>query len=114
MRFDQHDWRKGEVTKILPHRSYAIRTEDGPTFRRTSRHVRLSAEQPIQIKADPDEDDETVDLTQRGDGGDGHGSQEPTQQEQQQQRPADTQPQIQSEFRTRAGRLVKIPERYKP
>ena len=41
------DWRKGEIVDKLPFRSYRVRTPDGSTRRRTSRHVRISAEPPI-------------------------------------------------------------------
>ena len=50
MRFKEHDqseWRKGEITQQLPFRSYQIKTEDGATRRRTSKHVRFSHESPI-------------------------------------------------------------------
>ena len=42
------DWKKGEIVDVLPHRSYQVRMEDGTTRRRTSRHVRFSAEPKIQ------------------------------------------------------------------
>jgi hypothetical protein len=44
---DQSDWRKGEISRILPHRSYEVQTEDGVTRRRTSKHVKFSREPPI-------------------------------------------------------------------
>ena len=44
------DWRKAEVVKVLPHRSYEVRTDDGSTRRRTSRHVRFSSEPPVVIR----------------------------------------------------------------
>ena len=48
VKFDERpEWRKAEIAKILPHRSYLVRFEDGTTRRRTSRHISLSAEQPI-------------------------------------------------------------------
>lgn len=43
------DWRKAEVVKVLPHRSYYVRFEDGSTRRRTSKHVRFSRETPLVI-----------------------------------------------------------------
>src|SRR5208282_4982835 len=46
------DWRKAEVARILPHRSYELRMEDGSTRRRTSRHVRFSSAPPIIITSD--------------------------------------------------------------
>lgn len=56
MRFAENDWRKGEVSKILPHRSYEVRMEDGTTRRRTSRHVKFSAEPPTIIPFDTDDE----------------------------------------------------------
>ena len=56
VRFDEGDWRKAEVARILPHRSYDVRFEDGTTRRRTSRHVRFSSEPPITIKYDGGEE----------------------------------------------------------
>ena len=44
------EWKKGEINRVLPHRSYEVKTEDGETRRRTSRHVRFSREQPILIE----------------------------------------------------------------
>ena len=43
------EWRKGEIVDKLPFRSYRVRTPDGSTLRRTSRHVRISAEPPIVL-----------------------------------------------------------------
>lgn len=51
---DRPDWRKAEVTEVLPHRSYEVRFEDGTTRRRTSKHVRFSAEAPIIVGDDSD------------------------------------------------------------
>jgi hypothetical protein len=51
---DRPDWRKAEVTEVLPHRSYEVRFEDGTTRRRTSKHVRFSAEPPIIVGDDGD------------------------------------------------------------
>ena len=48
------EWEKAEVTKVLPHRSYLLRYEDGTTRRRTSRHVRFSHEPPLIIRDDND------------------------------------------------------------
>jgi len=33
------EWRKGEIQKVRPHRSYEVMQGDGTTCRRTSRHV---------------------------------------------------------------------------
>ena len=49
VRFKGKDWRKAEVSKHLPFRSYEVRFNDGTTRRRTSRHVRFSSEPPIVI-----------------------------------------------------------------
>src|SRR6218665_199336 len=49
-RFDEQDWGKAQVSRILPFRSYELRFEDGSTRRRTSRHVHASAEPPIITK----------------------------------------------------------------
>ena len=56
MRFAKNDWRKGEVSKILPYRSYEVRMEDGTTRRRTSRHVKFSSEQPTVINGDTEDE----------------------------------------------------------
>ena len=48
------EWRKGEIQKVLPHRSYKILQEDGTTRRRTSRHVRFSREPPVTRYFDPE------------------------------------------------------------
>ena len=47
-------WTKAEVTKVLPHRSYQLRYEDGTVRRRTSKHVRWSPEPPIIIRDEVD------------------------------------------------------------
>jgi hypothetical protein len=44
---DRPEWRKAEIDKVLPHRSYEVRFEDGTVRRRTSKHVRFSPEPPI-------------------------------------------------------------------
>ena len=54
VRYDESDWRKAEVARVLPHRSYDVRLEDGSTRRRTSRHVRFSSEPPIVVRSDDD------------------------------------------------------------
>ena len=48
-KFDDKDWKKGEVEKTLPYRSYIVRTEDGSSYRRNRRHVRFSNEPPIVV-----------------------------------------------------------------
>lgn len=53
VRFDERpEWRKAEIADVLPYRSYNVRFEDGTTRRRTSKHVRFSAERPIVIDDD--------------------------------------------------------------
>src|SRR3981081_2195202 len=56
VKLDQRDnWIKGQVTNVLPFRSYVVKTEDGSQYRRNSKHVRFSHE-PIIIQeqfADP-------------------------------------------------------------
>ena len=49
------NWKKAEVEKCLPFRSYVIRTEDGTTYRRNRRHVRISTESPIVFMYPDDE-----------------------------------------------------------
>ena len=59
MKFDdKSEWRKGEVTDVLPYRSYNIKTEDGTVRRRNARHVRFSAEPPL-IFTDDEPDNST-------------------------------------------------------
>ena len=47
---NESDWRKGQITDVLPYRSYQIQTEDGAKRRRTSRHVRASREPPVILE----------------------------------------------------------------
>jgi hypothetical protein len=49
---DRPDWRKAEISQVLSHRSYNVRFEDGTVQRRTSKHVRFSAEPPIIVGDD--------------------------------------------------------------
>ena len=56
-RYDEGDWRKGEISQILPHRSYEVKQEDGSIRRRTSKHVRFSNEAKIIVPANVDEND---------------------------------------------------------
>ena len=49
---DSGEWRKGTIKQTLPFRSYDIQLEDGSTRRRTSKHVRYSAEPPIVLRED--------------------------------------------------------------
>lgn len=54
VKFDNRaaDWRKAEIVDVLPHRSYNVRFADGTVRRRTSKHVRFSAEPPIIVDDD--------------------------------------------------------------
>ena len=56
VRYDDSDWRKAEVARVLPHRSYEVRFGDGTTRRRTSQHVRFSSEPQIVIRTDNGDD----------------------------------------------------------
>ena len=47
LRADAPDYKKAEVVKQLPFRSYIVRPEDGTERRRNARHVRFSSEPPI-------------------------------------------------------------------
>jgi transposase InsO family protein len=49
------EWEKAEVTRVLPHRSYLLRFENGSTRRRTSKHVRFSNEPPLIIRDEIDD-----------------------------------------------------------
>ena len=49
------EWRKAEIAKVLPYRSYEVNFDDGTTRRRTSRHVRFSKEPPIILNDDETE-----------------------------------------------------------
>ena len=57
VRYDESDWRKAEVARVLRHRSYEVRFKDGTTRRRTSRHVRFSSEPPIVSRSDNGDDE---------------------------------------------------------
>jgi len=50
------DWEKGQVVKVLPFRSYIVKNEDDREFRRNSRHVRFTTEPALELKevADPE------------------------------------------------------------
>jgi transposase InsO family protein len=56
---DPGGWRKGQIVEQLQHRSYNIRAEDGSVYRRTSKHIRPSAESPLVV-CDDDGDDDLV------------------------------------------------------
>ena len=107
MRFDDGDWRKAEVARILPHRSYELRMEDGSTRRRTSRHVRFSSEPPIIITSDSG-DGNPIEATNRR----AHGSKEHLVEQtaiQPVAQPAMNRPMTVTRF----GRVVKTPARFK-
>lgn len=82
MRFDDRDWWKREVTKVLPHRSYEIRTKVGPTLRRTSRQVHFFRGTVLQMKSEQEDDDKS-ERAEGVDKGEGDGSQERTRQPEQ-------------------------------
>ena len=46
------EWRKAQISKRLPFRSYEVTFADGTTRRRTSKHVRFSAEPPDVVQDD--------------------------------------------------------------
>jgi len=52
VRCDEADWRKAEVSRQLPHRSYEVKLDDETTRRRTSKHVRRGSEPPIIMNHD--------------------------------------------------------------
>jgi hypothetical protein len=55
VKFDERpEWRKAEIVRVLPFRSYTVRFEDGTTRRRTSKHIRQSGEPPIIVSDDDD------------------------------------------------------------
>ena len=51
----ESDWRKAEITDVLPFRSYNLRFADGTVRRRNSKHIRFSAESPTVYEYDSDE-----------------------------------------------------------
>ena len=51
---DGEEWKKGQITAVLPHRSYIVKDEDGTTRRRTSKHVRFSREPPLVYRDEVD------------------------------------------------------------
>ena len=113
-RFDSRDWRKAEVARVLPHRSYELRFDDGTTRRRTSRHVHVSAEPPIIIKADGTDDENTtpppISLSHSHPPHAAPGltsvAQQPTPQQA-------LEGEAQPDYRTRSGRPIRKPARYR-
>lgn len=47
-------WKKEEITEVLPHRSFEVRFDEGSTKRQTSRYVRFSTERPIIYREEND------------------------------------------------------------
>src|SRR6218665_2232041 len=109
-RFDEQDWRKAQVSRVLPYRSYELRFEDGSTRRRTSRHVHKSAEPPIIIKTeDPDDGTLTPPVRQhtpppRSPDADATALQPHPQR--------NLQEESQREYKTRSGRSIRKPARF--
>ena len=60
MKYDNtSNWRKGEISQVLPNRSYNILMPDGTVRRRTSKHVHCTSEPPVLI----DDNDSTGNQT---------------------------------------------------
>ena len=98
VKFDDHsDLRKGEIADVLPHRSYTVKLEDGTTRRRTSRHVRISAEPPIVFGGDDDNSEPCT----TGDAVNNSGQQN-----------SSTVNLVPGQTVTRSGRVIKRPARY--
>ena len=108
-RFDEGDWRKAEVTRILPHRSYEVTFEGGSNRRRTSRQIHTSRESPIIIKTEEVEEEEEDTPAQRPAGpneSDKAATEMPDNASTEREN-------VQSQSRTRSGRLVRKPERFR-
>lgn len=101
------DWRKGEIAEALPHRSYAVRFEDGTTRRRTSRHIASTSEPPIILDDDSEQSpDAAVPAANL--------SQEHNRSHVSQPLPSSSKHSREPEpVITRSGRVVKIPSRYR-
>ena len=56
------DWKKAEVSKSLPHRSYEVKLEDGSSRQRTSKHVRIIPDPKI-VFYEPEDTEEEFDAT---------------------------------------------------
>jgi hypothetical protein len=100
------EWRKAEIKRTLPHRSYQVQMEDGTTRRRTSRHIRFSSESPIVVTdtAESAEIDGTTGVNASG--------VMPTQAQTTQQRVSAKQPEREPVKMTRSGRIIRTPKRY--
>jgi hypothetical protein len=117
---NKDEWRKALIAEKLPHRSYVVKTEDGSIYRRNSKHVRFSNEPPIVFNA-ADSDPMTVSITSSSEPPppqQQQPQQQRPQQQPQQQQPQPQQPQPQPqhphpEQRTRSGRVVIQPLRYR-
>jgi len=126
VRFDEKDWRKAEVSKQLPFRSYGVRFDDGTTRRRTSCHVHFSNEPPIIMREDTGIATSTpthspllvvpsqLSMEPAGSAQSGNGPAPPDQRQQQQQTTQKSSTAVHSQpTTTRSGRIVHRPARYR-
>ena len=125
-RHEEDDWRKGEITKILPFRSYEVLTDDGSRRRRTSRHVRLSRESPIVMNDNSDNishSSSSIHHTSSSISCSDNSAREPSIQKNPHYQHAQGEQTINDtcspsnenyeQYRTRSGRAVKLPARYR-
>jgi transposase InsO family protein len=111
---DRPEWRKAEIAKVLPHRSYEVRFGDGTVRRRTSKHVRFSHEPPTVFEDFYDDSDRTPapanhQLSSSSTAGERRGEREP------EGRPHSVPPPVPPPLQTvttRSGRMVKRPSRF--
>ena len=98
---DNSDWRKAEIVRSLQHRAYEVKLEDGTTRRRNSSHVKPSAESPVIDRADLLEPSQQVSVQQV--------------QEHQQPPTTGVEQSANSDVvtKTRSGRIIKRPARYR-
>ncbi len=102
-RHSEGDWRKAEVDRVLPYRSYQLRLPDGSTRRRNARHVTFSSEPKIiQIHDDEDEQDVSTPSS--------HGPAIPTAPSVNTNRVQESKTES---IKTRSGRVIKLPARFK-
>ena len=100
---NKQPWEKAEIETVLPHRSYVVRTEDGAHYRRNSKHIRFSDE-PACVDTSsealtpssapphlPSNDTHPV-ISAAADA---------------------TANKMQPQFKTRSGRIIKMPARYR-
>ena len=116
VRYDENDWRKAEIARVLPHRSYEVRFGDGSVRRRTSRHVRFSSEPPIIIRNhSSDADDSTAAIAPTQPIAPIDTGQQNTCTQQRKQKQSATKPVVIQSAPpvtvTRSGRVVKIPDK---